>query len=36
MSEQQKKRQRIYDLLEGESMPKILGLRNTKQRKKCY
>ena len=33
MSEQEKKRQRIYDLLNAETKPKFLCLPYTKQRK---
>ena len=33
MSEQEKKQQRIYDLLDAETKPKFLCLLNTKQRK---
>ncbi len=36
MSEQEKKRQRIYDLLNAETKPKFLCLLNTKQRKIFY
>ena len=35
MSEQEKKQQRIYDLVNAESKPKILCRPNTKQRKDC-
>ena len=34
MSEQEKKRQRVYDLLNAETKPKFLCLPYTKQRKK--
>ena len=36
MSEQEKKRQRIYDLLNAETKPKFLCLPYTKQRKKFF
>ena len=36
MSEQEKKRQRIYDLLNAETKPKFLCLAYTKEIKKCY
>ena len=36
MSEQEKKRQRIYDLLYAETKPKFLCLPYTKQRKYFY
>ena len=36
MSEQEKKRQRIYDLLNAETKPKFLYLPYTKQRKKVF
>ena len=36
MSEQEKKRHRIYDLLNAETKPKFLCLPYTKQRKKIY
>ena len=34
MNEQEKKRQRIYDLLDAETKSKFLCLSNTKERKK--
>ena len=36
MSKQEKKRQRIYDLLNAETKPKFLCLPYTKQRKSLY
>ena len=36
MNEQEKKRQRIYDLLNAETKPKFLCLPYTKQRKNFY
>ena len=36
MNEQEKKRQRIYDLLNAETKPKFLRLPHTKQRKILY
>ena len=36
MSEQEKKRQRIYDLLNAETRPQFLCLPYTKQRKRIF